>query len=140
MNNSIYRPSIPRWLKLCEQNYVGLLRLLPDVDTEELQYTFSAKKNEYTIAVSECSRFTTTLVCVQNDRGLPHYLKAEMTVRLYHDLKVAEVLSWQRSKVQKAKYAYPNDKMHQPNERELSDRFLAEWISFCQQSKLIFNQ
>ncbi len=134
MNKSVYRPNIPRWLTICSRNYVGLLKLLPDLDTENLSYAFDALKNQYTITVIECTRYTTTLQCVQSNRGLPSYLKADMTVRLYHDAQVAEVLSWQKSSRLDAKYPYPNAQMHQPNERELSDRFLAEWIGFCQNS------
>lgn len=131
MAKSVYRPSIPRWLSICSQNYVGLLTLLPDLDTENLSYAFDASNNQYTITVVECTRYTTTLQCEQSNRDLPTYLKANMTVRLYHDAQVAEVLSWQESARLEAKYPYPNAQMHQPNERELSDRFLAEWIGFC---------
>lgn len=135
MDKRNYRPSIPRWLNLCERNYVGLLTLLPELDTESLSYAFTAQKNQYIITVSECSRFTTTLTCTQTNLGLPNYLKVEMMVRLYHDVHVAEVLSWKKQSRLKAKYDYPNQQMHQPDEREQSDRFLAEWIGFCQSAK-----
>jgi uncharacterized protein YqiB (DUF1249 family) len=52
-------------------------------------------------------------------------------VRLYHDAKMAEVISAQNIGSLKPSYQYPNTKMYQKNEKEMVNLFLAEWVQFC---------
>jgi uncharacterized protein YqiB (DUF1249 family) len=67
----------------------------------------------------------------------PAFLQPLMEVRLYHDAKVAEVLSCQRISKLEPSYEYPNLKMHQRNEKQMVNIFLAEWLQFCLQQKKI---
>ncbi|MGA1207966.1 MAG: DUF1249 domain-containing protein [Litorivicinaceae bacterium] len=53
------------------------------------------------------------------------------TVRLYHDMRLAEVTDETSSEFIQGAYPYPNPAMLQPNEREQLDHFLTEWLSFC---------
>ncbi len=53
------------------------------------------------------------------------------SVRLYHDMKLAEVTDESSSDFIKGAYPYPNPSMVQPNEREQLDQFLSEWLSYC---------
>ena len=39
-----YVPHLPSILAVCEANYAHMMRLLPDVDTEHLEYKFTAGK------------------------------------------------------------------------------------------------
>ena len=137
MNKSVYRPSIPRWLQLCGRNYHGLLKLLPDVDTESLDYCFNTTQGVFRIVIEACSPFTTTLNCRHVPLQMPEVFNATLRVRLYHDVQVAEVLSCRQHSQLRAKYPYPNEDMYQPDEREQHDRFLAEWIGFCSSSQLL---
>ena len=58
----------------------------------------------------------------------------EMSVRLYHDAKMAEVLSCQSIVRVQPSYTYPNKKMHQKNEKAQWNKFLGEWLSHCIQT------
>ncbi len=49
-----------------------------------------------------------------------------MTVRLYHDAMVAEVCSSQQIFRFKARYDYPNKKLHQRDEKHQINQFLAD--------------
>lgn len=127
-----YVPHLPSILAICENNYVCMLKLLPDCDSEDLSYEFSISKAlTYKIQILESTRYTSTLEMSQVHSHHAAYLSPSMTVRLYHDAKVAEVLESQRTSQLQPVYEYPNLKMHQRNEKFLVNVFLAEWLHFC---------
>ena len=131
-----YVPHLPSLLAVCETNYARLLRLLPDCDTLDLSYSFTLNtRTTYQINIIESSRYTSTITLAQLSQGMPEFLRPEMQVRLYHDAQMAEVLSSQNFSAFKPSYQYPNNRMHQRNEKEMVNRFLAEWLSFCLQQK-----
>ncbi len=130
-----YVPHLPTLLAVCEVNYARLLRLLPDCDTLDLSYSFSINKHlGYRITIIDSSRYTSTLEFAQLNEAVPPYLCPEMKVRLYHDAQMAEVLHSQNIGAIRPSYAYPNKNMHQKNEKEMVNRFLAEWLHFCLQN------
>lgn len=53
------------------------------------------------------------------------------TVRLYHDMQLAEITDETSTEFIHGAYPYPNPKMVQPDEREQLDQFLSEWLSYC---------
>ena len=132
-----YVPNLKGFHALCDGNYLRMLKLLPDCDTENLCYEFGAANHlRYKIQIVEASRYTTTLDVAQLDGTLPQWLKPCMKVRLYHDARMAEVLSCQNISAIAPSYDYPNQKMHQRNEKELVNHFLAEWLVFCLEQKV----
>lgn len=132
LNKKKYTPNLKGFHTLCDSNYVRMLKLLPDCDTESLCYEFGASSAlHYQIKIVETSRYTTTLDVFQLGESLPGWLKPSMKVRLYHDARMAEVLSSQNVSALKPSYDYPNQKMRQKNEKEMVNSFLAEWLVFC---------
>lgn len=131
-NQRKYVPNLPNLLAVCEVNYARILRLLPDCDTVTLSYAFEINDGlYYRVKIVDSSRYTSTVELAQLADGVPGYLRPVMRIRLYHDAKVAEVLSAQHIGSIKPSYAYPNANMHQPNEKEMTNRFLSEWLAFC---------
>ena len=127
-----YVPKLANMHQVCEVNYGRLLRLLPDCDTEDLQYQFQVNASLlYTIKIIECSRYTSTLEMSQKSQMGFEFLRPVVQVRLYHDAKMAEVLSAQNIGSLQPSYRYPNTKMYQKNEKEMVNLFLAEWLQFC---------
>jgi uncharacterized protein YqiB (DUF1249 family) len=127
-----YVPKLANMHQVCEINYGRLLRLLPDCDTEDLQYQFKVNASLlYTIKIVECSRYTSTLEMSQKNQMGYEFLRPVVQVRLYHDAKMAEVISAQNIGSLKPSYQYPNTKMYQKNEKEMVNLFLAEWLQFC---------
>lgn len=127
-----YVPKVATMHKVCEVNYGRLLRLLPDCDTEDLQYQFEVNASLlYTIKIIECSRYTSTLEMSQKSQMEYEFLRPVVQVRLYHDAKMAEVISAQNIGSLQPSYRYPNIKMYQKNEKEMVNIFLAEWLQFC---------
>lgn len=127
-----YVPHLPSILATCENNYVCMLKLLPDCDSVDLSYEFEVNPQlKYNIKIVDSSRYTSTLEMLQLSANTPAFLRPKMTIRLYHDAKVAEVLIAQRTSQLKPVYEYPNLNMHQRNEKFMVNVFLAEWLHFC---------
>ncbi len=127
-----YVPHLPTMQAVCEVNYAHILRILPDCDTEDLSYRFSIGKHlAYEIKIVESSRYTSSLSIRQTTKDMPDYLTPSMTVRLYHDARLAEVINSQNTGALEPSYEYPNLKMRQRNEKQMVNIFLAEWLDFC---------
>jgi len=85
--------------------------------------------------VEQC-RYTSTLEITvamhepESDAGamLHNLSRLNMTVRLYHDVKLAEVVSMAGKRLDKASYSYPNDSMFLPDEKAQQNRLLGEWL------------
>lgn len=132
LNSKRYFPDLRTLHSVCDVNYVRLLKLLPDCDTLDLQYEFGASRSlQYQIVIEEVARYTTTVVMSQINPEMPEYLKPSMRIRLYHDARMAEVISSQNIARFEPSYDYPNKNMHQKNEKEMVNHFLSEWLSFC---------
>ena len=99
-----YTPDFPEMMRLCEMNFSQLRRLL---------------------------RYTTLVTIEQTAPAISYWSLPSMTVRLYHDAMVAEVCSSQQIFRFKARYDYPNKKLHQRDEKHQINQFLADWLRYC---------
>ncbi|MGL4207469.1 MAG: DUF1249 domain-containing protein [Aeromonadaceae bacterium] len=125
-------PDLANFHRVCETNYMGLMKLMPSAAFEQGGYAFCAANGlEFHLRVLDESRFTTLLEVAQNNENLPHYLRAYLQVRLYHDARMAEVCVSQQISRLRPSYDYPNQKMHHRDEKEQCNHFLAEWLHFC---------
>lgn len=130
-----YVPSLPRLIDVCEKNYGRFVSLIPDFDAESLSFGFRVHTNiEIVITLVTNSRYTSEFEIHQQVEG-PHFLEAKMRVRLYHDAKAAEVVSFQNIGHFLGAYPYPNKNMFHQNEKEQLNYFLAEWLAFCHKNK-----
>ncbi len=127
-------PNLSRLQATCDVNYAKLIKLIPECDDDSLNYRFDNGKDVfYDVRIMECCPYTTTIEVKQRNVGLPEYIQPRMQVRLYHDVRMAEVMKSQHVSAIKGSYVYPNPKMHQRNEKEMVNLFLTEWLAFCQQ-------
>lgn len=129
-----YVPHLPSLLAVCELNYARFLNLLPDCDSHDLSYAFEISPSlRYQVTILESSRYTSTLQLSQKSDSIPKFMRPVIQARLYHDAQLAEVLNFQNIGAIRPSYHYPNKQMHQKNEKEMSNYFLSEWLSFCLQ-------
>lgn len=133
-----YRPHLPTLMSLCDINYMLLLRILADKEqVGEQRCFFISDFLNYRVVVNEVTRYTTLLTICQeaNIRGynLTTLFQPKMVVRLYHDARMAEVVSNQDVRQIKPRYDYPNEKMHLPDEKQQINFFLKEWLQLCLQ-------
>ena len=142
-----YTPNLRGYIGQCETNYWQLNRLLPylheqdervfgiellnkaPVDCELDQ--FKSHVQQIRCQVLERCKYTTTLSLVQDANIADWFPKPAIIVRMYHDARMAEVLSFERNRYIQAIYTYPNKQMYQPDEKAQNNAFLGEWLSHC---------
>lgn len=90
-----------------------------------------AQSLQFAVRILENTRYTTLLEICQHNDELPDFLRGYMQVRLYHDARMAEVCVSQQISRLHPSYDYPNPAMHQRDEKEQCNHFLAEWLRFC---------
>ncbi|XQW84182.1 DUF1249 domain-containing protein [Thalassotalea piscium] len=115
-----------------------LLRLLADKEAVgEYRDFFISDFLSYRINVNEVTRYTSLVTMTQNctvlASKLSEILKPKMVIRLYHDARMAEVISNQDIAQVKPRYDYPNKKMHLPDEKQQINLFLKEWLQLSLQ-------
>ena len=81
--------------------------------------------------MEECTSYTTLVEIRQVAPTVSYWSLPSMSVRLYHDALVAEVCSTQQIYRFKARYDYPNKKLHQRDEKHQINQFLADWLRYC---------
>lgn len=138
MKQANYRPNLPDLMSLCEVNYMMILRLLADKESVGEQRDFLISDFlTYRIKVNEVTRYTSLITMTQNCAALSDtltdILKPKMVIRLYHDARMAEVISNQDISQVKPRYDYPNEKMHLPDEKQQINLFLKEWLQLSLQ-------
>ena len=138
MKQESYRPNLPNLMSLCEVNYMMILRLLGDKECVGEQRNFLISDFlTYRIIVDEVTRYTSLITMTQNStilsNTLTDILKPKMVVRLYHDARMAEVVSNQDISQVKPRYDYPNKNMHLPDEKQQINLFLKEWLQLSLQ-------
>ncbi|MDP5054367.1 MAG: DUF1249 domain-containing protein [Congregibacter sp.] len=124
---------------LCEANYARMLRLFSDYESRNSK-RFTVDGAQVHIEVLERSRYT-TLFCLKSYRsGTPGTDRAvdsswlmplAIEVRAYHDAGMIEVVRFQTATRTQGRYAYPNPSMHQQDEKNQQNCFLADWLSYC---------
>jgi len=136
-----YRPQLANLLQLCEVNYLLIIRLLADkMAVGECRAFAVAEYTHYQIRINEVTRYTSLITIEQQSSDSPNQatsqrisplLKPTMVIRLYHDARMAEVISNQAIKHVKPRYDYPNAQMHHPDEKQQISQFLKEWLQLC---------
>jgi uncharacterized protein len=126
-----YRVDLAAELAECEANYVRLQRLLPGLEHDNHLFEVGANLQLH-IEVTERSPYTTTLEISQPPVQIPT-VAPRLTVRVYHDARLAEVVAFTSRRRIQPRYDYPNSAMYQPDEKSQWNRFLGEWLSHCLQ-------
>lgn len=137
----------------------NLQKDLDDKPAQQWRYAMSGfngdaetKGLELSIIVAEIARYTTMLsICVtpstasssessdiepktniSSDNSLLATLSSySLDIRLYHDAQLAEVVSSRGCRQFAARLEYPNQQMHQRDEKAQLNQFLGELIGFC---------
>ncbi|HGY5198357.1 TPA: DUF1249 family protein [Raoultella ornithinolytica] len=126
-----YTPDFPEMMRLCETNFAQLRRLLPRTDAAGDVAGYQVGNAQYRLTIVESTRYTTLVSIEQTVPAVSYWSLPSMTVRLYHDAMVAEVCSTQQIFRFKAKYDYPNKKLHQRDEKHQINQFLVDWLRYC---------
>ncbi|MBJ2283764.1 DUF1249 domain-containing protein [Pseudomonas haemolytica] len=130
-----YRVDLVGLQAACEANYARLMRLLPDMrhtpEARRIAVTHGDQMlGVLTLEVILTCPYTTTLR-VRQEHSLPWLPVPQLEVQVYHDARMAEVISAEHARRFRSIYPYPNVFMHQPDEKAQLNVFLGEWLSHC---------
>lgn len=130
-----YKVNLPLQLAECEANYIRLDKLINDKSQDEFRFVIARGDQQWLhiLRVIEQSPYTTTLELSRTAlHASSNWLAMpKLTLRMYHDAKLAEVLAWEGHKRLRPRYEYPNQAMYQSDEKFQLNRFLGEWLSLC---------
>ncbi len=123
-----YQPDLNGFLALCGRNYALLLRWLPEALALDAPVSVCGKHGLLKITLLENTRYT-QLVEISRPLGkTPLIEDPKVLVRIYHDAKLAEVLTGQQISLLSAVYDYPNLRMYQSDEKYQVNAFLEELL------------
>lgn len=130
-----YVPNLAKIGAICEANYLRLQKLMPamraGVSAEYELFAEGKHLGTVCLKVLESAKYTQVLYLEQIQTAGKWLNNPEMTVRVYHDARMAEVVScFQQRRIQ-AVNEYPNQKMHLPDEKLQLNGFLADWLNYC---------
>lgn len=132
-----YRVDLSSQQAECDANYFRLRKLLaelPSRDHWQFQIGSGAVETQLRIKVVDRAPYTTTLELSQSlgDASNPALQGPRLTVCMYHDADMAEVVAWEKHRRLQARYDYPNRQMYHADEKAQLNRFLADWLTLCQ--------
>lgn len=153
-----YAVDLPGHIAQCEANYARIMRLLPDIGQADYRefglHAVNGSGRRFSIKVLERCKYTTMLQVselqvseLEADNSVaessiaPNQADSEQaadwvsppqfSLRVYHDAQMVEVIQYLRHRHIKPLYNYPNDQMHQSDEKAQWNIFLGEWLSHC---------
>lgn len=125
-----YHVDLKELMRVYETNYAKLNALLPSQPAVGEVRCYQAAHMTYQLEVSEVTKYTTLVDICQSDQ-IAVFPLPTMSVRLYHDARVAEVSATDQLARVQARYDYPNESMVQKDEKAQINRFLGDWLTFC---------
>lgn len=135
-NRYVYVPDLVADMAECDANYLRLRQLFPNMDGEDdIRFGIKGQMEDgatVTIVVTERFRFTTMLsVKVESDEDKPWIRWPSLSLRMYHDVRSAEVVQFERHGNFRSRYPTPNKHMFAPDEKSQINKFLGELLAFC---------
>lgn len=135
MKEKAYVPDLTEMASICEANYLRLSKLLPEMSSGQgREFVLRGGPHLNTrIAFSIEEQFAYTLtILVEQTSSLSGFLNPpKMEVRLYQDVRMAEVISFHNEHKFNGVYHYPNAQMRLPDEKLQINQFLSEWLNHC---------
>jgi uncharacterized protein YqiB (DUF1249 family) len=125
---------------LYESNYIRLMRLVPELHAMEgTTVSRVADALELYLTVLERSKYTTLLALTyQFQDGDELFAEPNARIRVYHDVRAAEVLSQVRRRRSNLVRRWRRRHMPELDRKWELNRFLYKWLGFCQRQGHIF--
>lgn len=119
----------------CEANFHRLRKLLPEFDTRDhwvFEIGVGPVSGEVLVQITDRAPYTTTLKISQQEASNLWAKAPALTVCLYHDVSMAEVVACENHRRLRPRYEYPNPDMYHSDEKAQLNQFLREWLTLCQ--------
>ncbi|WP_299002289.1 DUF1249 domain-containing protein [uncultured Shewanella sp.] len=136
-----YQPNISRFLALCGRNYINILRWLPTTSPKGHQWQVVGEFGRLNVHILEDTPYT-QVIKISRDLDLKKSSETRhrqvgsvnllptpyVSVRIFHDAQLAEVLTSQQISQLRPVYDYPNVEMHHEDEKYRVNAFLEELL------------
>jgi uncharacterized protein YqiB (DUF1249 family) len=135
----VKRGSIRSLLLVYEDNYRLMSRLVPGIRRVHVPTTFVLSTYpRVSLSIMECARYTSLATLIHSFGVCDGRLlkDMEMRLRIYHDARLLEVMSYQGRGRFAPAYDYPNEHMLSPFEKRQVNLFLGEWLRACRQNRV----
>ncbi|MCY4045124.1 MAG: DUF1249 domain-containing protein [Cellvibrionales bacterium] len=130
MRKGRYKIDLVTYHRHCEMNYCRLMKLLPRGEKIEQRIGVRFHQKTYlTLTITQQTKFTTFTTLTFN-QGID-WLNSAFDLRLYHDAKSCDVVSFQGHKNIWPAHSKVHSPMYQPDERFQHQWFLADLLTYC---------
>ncbi len=144
MNKKRYVTNLKELHSLAEQNYAGLLRLLPEqlldgkLPTEQEEPSWRIQVGElldFELSLGMQAPYTTDVLVRQLNEmseSSHQYHQVEFIVRLYHDARMAEITDYQgAAQLTSMRPGMFPKRAAGPDEKRQLSHLLADWVKLC---------
>ncbi|QYJ86737.1 DUF1249 domain-containing protein [Shewanella mesophila] len=123
-----YQVDVSRFLALCSRNYFNILRWLPASSLQGESWQVEGDFGRLDVKLLENTQYT-QLIEISRAIEISQLIDTpKVVVRVYHDAKLAEVLTSRQIYRLRAVYDYPNIRMHHRDEKYQVNAFLEELL------------
>lgn len=127
-----YFPDLSKFIMTGERNYARLLKLVKQWQEGEKLVYRCGEDQHLVIEVLEEFTYTSGIKVTFELNHAHRWIPAhDLTVRLYHDARIAEVVSTKCYKRLEPVYKFPNNQGIYPDEKQQMNQLLADWLVNC---------
>ncbi len=131
-----YKPNVSQFLALCARNYCHILNLMPSELSLDEEWELDFGYGVLNIRLIENTKYTQLIEIYRELTSSPFVDTPKVIVRVYHDAKLAEVLTSQQIYRLRPVYDYPNLRMYHRDEKYQVNAFLEELLKVGRQAQL----
>ncbi|MDB2387216.1 DUF1249 domain-containing protein [Shewanella sp.] len=137
MNKQKYQPNVSQFLAVCSRNYMHIQRWLTLEPSAGKHWQVKGEFGQLSVRLLENTKYT-QLVEIARCAGQHSLVSTpKVTVRVYHDAKLAEVLTSQQIYQLRPVYDYPNLNMYHRDEKYQVNAFLETLLKIDSLTKFI---
>jgi len=125
-----YVPDIATQNAKQEQNFLRLIKLLPNIETQDEHIVLLESLNqEAHFIVNQRDKYTLSLTFKIKHLTLNDSMhNFTLHIRMYFDADMAEIVASEHGKQYSGTYPYPNEQMHQVNEKQQLNDLFEQWL------------
>lgn len=129
----MYHYTIGDTINLYERNYVQLMAVMPQMRKLDSSVVLLVGQfGRLCLDVLESSPYTSVVMLTYQLGSGDRWVKdPQITVRMYHDAKVAEVIAYQQHQYMRPWYHDMGETRAVSPEKRQVNLFLSEWLSHC---------
>ena len=138
-----YVPDVTKQIATAEANYLRLLKLLGDLNQfieASIEWPTRDLKRVERLSIKSTERFNYTLTLQVVFDSAQSWCSSELTVRVYQDMCMAEVVKADNCKQYQGSYGYPNEQGLMPDEKSQVNLYFQSLLQQAKAEGLVLNK